>query len=137
MKPLEIKHALERPFPENKVKWRKAFGKNQQGKMLAYVNARDVQQRLDDVLGINNWQTRFPFPGCCELSIRIDGEWITKSDCADETNIEAAKGQASDSFKRAASAHGIARYLYSITGNELPEWATPEGYDELLKLRNQ
>ena len=40
-------------------------------------------------------------------------EWIFKSDCGVESNTEAQKGEASDSFKRACFNWGIGRELYT------------------------
>ena len=69
-----------------------------------------------------------------------DGEWIGKSDGADDSNIEAAKGGLSAALKRAAVQWGIARYLYhphAFDANKNPAmWATPEGYDEVMAQRD-
>ncbi len=119
----EIYHALSRPWPKGEVKERKGPG----GKMLSYVDARQVQSRLDEVVGTENWQTHFSEVCgnyCCTLSVKIDGEWIAKSDGAGETSIEGDKGGFSDAFKRAAVSFGIARYLYSDSG------MTPEQFDK-------
>lgn len=118
-----IYHALSRPWPKGEVKQRKGPG----GKMLSYVDARQVQNRLDEVVGTENWQTHFSEVCgnyCCTLSVKIDGEWIAKSDGAGETSIEGDKGGFSDAFKRAAVSFGIARYLYSDSG------MTPEQFDK-------
>jgi hypothetical protein len=72
-------------------------------------------ERLDLEVGAANWQTRFHEVAgkcCCELGIRIDGEWIWKSDGAGETSIEGEKGGFSDAFKRAGVHFGYARELY-------------------------
>ncbi len=119
----EIYHALSRPWAKGEVKERKGPG----GKMLSYVDARQVQNRLDEVVGTENWQTHFSEVCgnyCCTLSVKIDGEWIAKSDGAGETSIEGDKGGFSDAFKRAAVSFGIARYLYSDSG------MTPEQFDK-------
>jgi hypothetical protein len=119
----EIYHALSRPWPKGEVKERKGPG----GKMLSYVDARQVQSRLDEVVGTENWQTHFSEVCgnyCCTLSLKIDGEWIAKSDGAGETSIEGDKGGFSDAFKRAAVSFGIARYLYSDSK------MTPEQFDK-------
>ena len=118
-----IYHALSRPWPPKEVKQRKGPA----GKMLSYVDARQVQNRLDEVVGTENWQTHFSEVCgnyCCTLSVKIDGEWIAKSDGAGETSIEGDKGGFSDAFKRAAVSFGIARYLYSDSG------MTPEQFDK-------
>ena len=72
-------------------------------------------ERLDRDVGSQNWQTRYHEVAgkvCCELGIKIDGEWVWKSDGAGETSIEGEKGGFSDAFKRAGVHHGYARELY-------------------------
>ena len=130
--------ALKRPFKN--VKWRKGY-KN--GKDLVYIDARDVMDRLDTVFGVDGWQTKYEYLGgrmFCNLSVRFDLEWITKSDGADDSSIEGAKGGISDALKRAAVLLGIGRYLYnpnSFNANREPaSWATPEGFDQLMEKRN-
>jgi len=144
----QIEIALKRPFPTSKLRWRKGGG----NKELVYITARDVMDRLDEVCGVDGWQTDFDFIGdrmICKLSIRFYlkteevskwiASWITKSDGADDTSIEGAKGGISDSLKRAAVQFGIGRYLYhpsAFDANKKPaSWATPEGYDELMEKK--
>ena len=100
-----------KPFPKKAVKTRKGPG----GKALSYITARTLMERLDLEVGTANWQTRFHEVAgkcCCELGIKIDGEWIWKSDGAGETSIEGEKGGFSDSLKRAGVHFGYARELY-------------------------
>lgn len=146
----QIYAEFKEPFDLNAIHWRtgatnaKKLGvkpwQATKGIALAYLNARDVMKRLDDVVGMENWQDRYPYPGCCELSIKINGEWITKTDAGAETDVEAIKGQSSDGFKRAAVKFGIGRYLYYLpntwvdlvngqikTPPKLPSWAVPKG----------
>lgn len=138
---------LKAPFPPKQVHWRVGATNRDktQGLALAYIDARDVMHRLDEVAGPGKWQNRYPSPGCCEIGIQIDGEWVWKSNGAGQTDVEGEKGQYSDAFKRAAVMWGIGRYLYFLenlwaplepAGNSyklkgtpaLPAWATPEGY---------
>ena len=145
----EVEIALKRPFAINKLRWRKGGG----SKELVYITARDVMDRLDEVCGVDGWQTNFDYIGdrmICKLSIRFYHKteevskwavsWITKSDGADDSNIEGAKGGISDALKRAAVQFGIGRYLYhpnAFDANKKPApWATPEGYDELMEKRH-
>ncbi|MDV3568182.1 hypothetical protein CMU71_14915 [Elizabethkingia anophelis] len=107
--------------PIENVKWRvQSFKTTQKGLKaicIPYVDARDVQQRLDEVCGIENWQDRYKeVKGnlFCEIGIFIGNEWRWKSDVGTESNIEKEKGEASDSFKRAAVMWGIARELYQM-----------------------
>src|SRR5487761_128479 len=108
----QILTQLKAEFPPEEVRSMSGPG----GKTYAYIDARAVMDRLDEVVGPENWSTRFvPLPSgalVCELSVY----GITKAD-AGETGLkmddpnEAAKAAASDAFKRAAVHFGIGRYL--------------------------
>ena len=146
---MNLHEQLMAPFPVKAINWRVGATTKDKSKgiALAYIDARDVMKRLDDVVGLDNWQDKYPFVGCCEIGIRIKDEWIWKANGAGETHVEAEKGQFSDAFKRAAVMWGIGRYLYSlpnvwveldqykriVTPPPLPAWATPEGYEDLLR----
>lgn len=137
----QIFAALKEPFDPKVISWR--VGATSQDKKsgiaLAYIDARDVMKRLDDVCGLE-WQSRYPFVGCCEIGLKVDGEWIWRGNGADETNVEGVKGQYSDAFKRAAVLWGVGRYLYYLPNvwvplndkkaiikpPELPAWALPK-----------
>ena len=132
---------LKRPFPISKLKWRKGPGGSGE---LVYIDARAVMNRLDEVMGQNMWQSKFDYVGgrmICTISCYYStlNEWISKSDGADDSQIEGAKGGCYDSFKRAAVHWGIGRYLYypgAFDRNKNPApWATPEGFDELMDKR--
>lgn len=110
---------LSMPFPPSCVEWRaqNVAGDGKRAMALAYIDARSVMARLDEVVGPQNWQDRYRYEGdrtFCELMLRIDGEWLTKSDTSEDSNFEAAKGGASGAFKRAAVKWGIGRYLYDV-----------------------
>lgn len=147
----ETKRHLERPFSPTKLHWRAGATNRDKTKAiaLAYINARDVMQRLDEVFG-PFWQARYPHLGICEIGVFWDGQWIWRGNGAGVTEFEAEKGQASDAFKRAAVLWGIGRYLYYLPSPwvgydpqkkrlmatpRLPKWATPEGYDEVMAKR--
>lgn len=123
---------LKAPFAPNKISWRigSTNGDKTKGMALAYIDARDVQDRLESVCG-PNWQCRYvPMHDkktVCEIGIRIprpvgnedytnasEHEWVWRSDGAGDSDIEAAKGALSDAFKRAAVRWGIGRYLYDL-----------------------
>ena len=148
---------LKKPFPEDRIHWRvgstnkrnKKESDPLKGIPLAYIDARDVMERLDAVCGAENWQCRYPYQGCCEIGIWIVDidEWVWKANGAGVTDVEAEKGQYSDAFKRAAVLWGIGQYLYDLpntwvelTGSnykpfkeqpKLPAWATPNGWNRL------
>ena len=82
--------------------------------LLLYKNARVDMDLLDETVGPMNWQ-RHHYDNHCIVSI-WDSEkksWIQKDDVGTESNTEAVKGLASDSFKRACVNWGIGRELYT------------------------
>ena len=85
--------------------------------LLLYKNARCDMNILDETVGPTNWQREhYECKGnlFCRVGIRTkDGDWVWKSDCGTESNTEAQKGEASDSFKRACFNWGIGRELYT------------------------
>jgi len=118
---MDILQELSNPFPPAKISWRvgSTTADKKRGLALAYIDARDVMARLDQVCGAAGWQDRYEFHGprtVCYLSIKIDGEWVTKADGAGDSDVEAEKGAISDAFKRAAVKWGIGRYLYDVEG---------------------
>lgn len=120
---------LSKPFPRAAVHWRvqgQPYERNGTffALALAYIDARDVMDRLDEVCGPANWQTEYTETAAgrviCRLGIRLDGEWVWKSDGAGGTAVEAEKGGVSDALKRAAVAWGIGRYLYRLDAPWVP-----------------
>ena len=109
--------------------------------LLLYKNARCDMNILDETVGPENWQRdHYECKGnlFCRVSINVGKEyifdsltqttsitainaaapfgidkWVWKSDCGTESNTEAQKGEASDSFKRACFNWGIGRELYT------------------------
>src|SRR5262249_1546069 len=87
------------------------------GLALAYIDARDVMDRLDEVVGPENWRDEYQeISGfvVCKLWIRVNGEWTWKCDGAGKTDVEAEKGMISEAFKGSAVKWGVGRYLYSL-----------------------
>lgn len=108
-------------FKKSAVSWIGMAAFNTQGgtKAIAvpYINARDVMDRLDEVLGAENWKDEYTVHEdrtTCTIYVKIDGEWVGKSDGANDTDIEGAKGAYSSAFKRAAVKWGIGRYIYDV-----------------------
>lgn len=84
--------------------------------LLLYKNARVDMNILDEIVGCEKWQREhYECKGnlFCKVGILCETGWIWKSDCGIESNAEAKKGEASDSFKRACFNWGIGRELYS------------------------
>lgn len=146
IKETELK--LKKPFKPDELEFRiSATTKDKtKGLAVAYIQNRAVQNRLDEVVGFNNWKNEFielkNGSKICGISIKINNEWITKYDGASDTDIESTKGGLSNSMKRAAVQWGIGRYLYNLPGQwvriqpkgksyeiierpTLPNWALP------------
>lgn len=90
---------------------------NEGAVLLLYKTARVDMRILDEVYGEMNWQRRHEMINgnlFCTISVwdSEKSQWISKQDVGTESNAEAEKGQASDSFKRAGFAWGIGRELY-------------------------
>lgn len=157
MSPQELLAAFAAPFDPAAISWRvgstnkKKFeaksAEKRRGQVLAYLDARDVQRRLDEVAAAD-WQCRFSsMPNgtmCCEIGIRFNGEWVWRANGAgsvgnvrgDDDREMQEKAIYSDALKRAAVMWGIGRYLYDIDSPwiELDDfWGIPR--NELPKLR--
>lgn len=84
--------------------------------LLLYKNARVDMDILDETVGAENWQRSHSRDNAnCTVSIwhAEKGMWVSKEDTGTESNTEAEKGLASDSFKRACVNWGIGRELYT------------------------
>jgi len=141
---------LAEPFHPDDLEWRAGATNGDKTKVLAlaYITSRAVMDRLDEVLSPENWRDEYQ-PGptgglICGISLRINGEWITKWDGAENTQFEEVKGGLSGAFKRAAVKWGVGRYLYKLPNAwvqceakgktvvlketpNLPVWALPNG----------
>ena len=126
---------LKEPFPAEDIEWRIGM-KTKDGKrarVLAYITARAVMDRLDEVVGVENWETSYETVNIgnedgveCSLSVRVHRKekqgqetidilkWVSKADVAPLTSFEALKGGYSDALKRAGVQWGIGRYLYRL-----------------------
>lgn len=124
-------YRLSLPFPRASVHWRvqgKPFERDgkHSAMALAYLDARDVMDRLDEVCGQDRWQSHFEETAkgriICRISIDTtgQGDWVTKSDGAGDTDVEGEKGALSDALKRAAVSWGIGRYLYRLDSPWVP-----------------
>ena len=107
---------LFRDLRPNEVEARVAQCSAKGASLLLYKTARTDYALLDETVGPESWQCSYSdIKGnlFCDLSIRFDDGWVTKSNCGTESNMEAQKGEASDAMKRAGFAWGIGRELYT------------------------
>lgn len=98
------------------------------GTTLSYITARQVQDRLDEVCGPENWSNEFKEIGghlVCRIGIKCGNEWVWKEDVGTESNIEAEKGSFSDAMKRAAVMWGVGRFLYGEGAPKQPAAGKP------------
>lgn len=133
---------LNEPFHPNLVSFRegKITRDGKFAKAMAYVDAREYMNKLDDIFGVQHWsveyrvvgeptlistvneqdKTKYHHTGCVIAKLTIynsDGSLcITREDLGEAENIgnsffPTASAQA---FKRACSGLGIGRYLYGL-----------------------
>lgn len=125
---MDIREKLRAPFKPEEIEWRvqraMKTARGDKAIVLAYVTARAVQDRLDDVFGIDGWMDSYRWETgnngernvVCTLGVWSNEKqtWISKEDGAPETNVESFKGGISDSLKRCCVKFGIGRYLYNL-----------------------
>src|SRR5262245_3192799 len=122
----QVERRLAAPFQLNEVKFKPAVVTGNRALALPYVDARAIQDRLDEVLGVAGWQDEYEcLPDgsvVCRLRLRLGEEWITKMDVGGPSEQpdegDRRKAAFSDALKRAAVKFGIGRYLY----RQEPQW---------------
>jgi hypothetical protein len=144
----EMLDRLSLPFDPIDVKWKPQAVSGNRALAIAFVDVRAVSDRLDEVLGMDNWQDAYEVleqgSVACRLQVRVNGEWIEKQDVGSPSEQpdegDRMKAAYSDALKRAAVKFGVGRYLYRlpkqwadydttrkqfVTTPQLPEWARP------------
>lgn len=100
----------------NEIEVRIATVKEDGISLLLYKDVRCDMRILDETVGPMNWQRHHTRDNAnCIAAIWDEDkkQWIEKEDTGTESNKEAQKGLASDSFKRACFNWGIGRELYT------------------------
>ena len=147
---MTVQERLAAPFPADVVGWKPQTVKGNRAVACAYIDARDVMDRLDEVVGVGNWSDDYtPLPDgqvMCRLTVHLpEIGTITKSDVGGESQQpdegDRVKAAFSDALKRAAVKFGIGRYLYRLPAQwldydpqkktftqspRLPDWAIPK-----------
>lgn len=121
-----IAQSLAAPFEAAEVKFKPQTVSGNRALAVPFVDARVIQDRLDEVLGVMGWQDSYQcLPDgsvVCRLSIRVGQEWIAKEDVGGQSEQpdegDRRKAAFSDALKRAAVKFGIGRYLYRFK----PQW---------------
>ena len=118
-----------RNLTEDEIECRVQSAKQNGLVLLLYKNARCDMNILDETVGVGSWQREhYECKGNLFCRVGIDTNqgkineqrWVWKSDCGTESNTEAEKGEASDSFKRACFNWGIGRELYTAPFTWIP-----------------
>ena len=126
-----MSNPIFRPLRADEIKVRVNTINDKKCTLLLYKDARCDMAILDESVGAGNWQRKhyeckgnlFCRVGICVETKKGDAvfpEWVWKSDCGTESNTEAQKGEASDSFKRACFNWGIGRELYTAPFTWIP-----------------
>ena len=88
-----LEAGLKRPFPVAQVKF---MDMKNGRKPLAYLDARNVMDRLDKIVTPAGWYPVYemisPEIMLCHLSVCLNKVWITKTDGAGESSFEKEKG---------------------------------------------
>lgn len=145
----EIGAQLAEPFDPREVQFKPTVVKGNRALAMAYLNARCVMDRLDDVVGVAGWQDDYEITSdgsvICSLKVLIEGEWVRKTDVGSPSEQpdggDRLKAAFSDALKRVAVKFGIGRYLYRLKAEwedfdpnkkqfvnvpRLPDWAIPK-----------
>jgi len=107
---------LSAPLQAEEIDFRiQSINKGGYATILAYKDARVDINRLNEFCGQLGWERKHNNGNHnCIVSIwdNENKHWVSKEDTGTESNTEAAKGLASDSFKRACFNWGIGIELY-------------------------
>src|SRR5579875_669650 len=146
--PKQLSLLLTAPFPPDAVHWKPLAVRGNRALAAAYLDARAVMQRLDSVFGVGGWKDAYQLVAggsvVCTLSIKVDDEWVEKTDVGSPSEQpddgDKLKAAFSDALKRGAIKCGIGRYLYRLPRQwvdydpqskqfaktpTLPAWALP------------
>jgi hypothetical protein len=135
-------------FDPRQLKWLPKIVKGNRALAMCYIDARLVEDRLDEVVGVGRWCDEYEVltdgSVVCKLSVKFADEWITKCDVgslSDQPDVgDRLKSAFSDALKRAAVKFGIGRYIYRMPAQWVdydtvkkcftrlpivPDWAIP------------
>src|SRR5438445_7766903 len=112
--------ALAAPFDPKEIKFKPQMVKNNRALAMAYIDARLIQDRLDEVVGVENWEDAYKIlqdgSVMCRLRVKLGERWITKTDVgspSEQPDVgDRTQAAFSAALKRAAVKLGVGRYLY-------------------------
>lgn len=120
--PSKIQELLDEPFDPLDLEWRILNARVNNGGAISatcvpYVQARAIHERFDSIFGKFGWKADFKQIDkgfTCNIYVWWNGQWISKEDGAQGTQIEYIKGGMSAALKRAAVVWGVGRYFYRL-----------------------
>jgi hypothetical protein len=119
---MEAIKILNQALSSEEIEWKIIASKNGQTTLAPYIDARAVMTRLDRAFGPFGWQVRYTpaqvgsehgVIAAIAIKHPTSGEWVEKQDGSGASDMEPFKGGISGALKRAATAWGIGRELYS------------------------
>jgi hypothetical protein len=121
-----ITAALAASFEAEHIVYLPASVSGQRVLARAAVDVQAIQDRLDEVVGVEGWQDDYEcLPNgavVCRLRLRLGGAWVAKSDVgraeAASSLDDPLRNSFHIAFQRAAQKFGIGRYLDDWS----PEW---------------
>lgn len=130
---------LQAEFPLEQLGWKIIHAFETNGRFFAFlapfVDARAIQDRFDEVFGIDKWQVSYEKWGenatKCTISVFLNERWISKEDGSEESDYSSVKGGFSNSLKRAAVLWGVGRYLYNIKSRKVELTTSSKGKNDI------
>jgi hypothetical protein len=128
---------LSEPFPLEEVKWLPAFGFATSGptKVLAYVDARTVVNRLNEVVGANNWSDSYAESTVSGTEVRevTDFSSLQDSELAKGYGgkVKGAKNEWQKKFEYNNISYGGVRCTINILGVEKSDVGVPSFAEQL------
>ncbi|MEB9685831.1 hypothetical protein BK742_03240 [Bacillus thuringiensis serovar pingluonsis] len=134
-----IMESLQAEFPFEQLDWKITHTFESNGRFFAYVapfvDARAIQDRFDEVFGIDKWQVSYEKWGekatKCTILVFLNERWISKEDGSEESDYNSVKGGFSNSLKRAAVLWGVGRYLYNIKPHKVELTTQGKGKNDI------
>jgi hypothetical protein len=111
---------LAKPFPPASIKVKPGKVSGSRAMVLFFINARDVMDRFDQVVGAQNWEFAWDQLEVATISVKgyitVYGDPVrVKSDVGEaEKEDEVWKSAVSDALKRTAVHWGVGRFLYEM-----------------------
>jgi hypothetical protein len=120
--PDSVVRRLAEPFAAGEVKFKPQKVSGNKALAMAYIDARCVMERLDEVFGVEGWQDKYEVLAdgsvVCALTVSYGADSVRKMDVGSPSEQpdehDRLKAAFSDALKRAAVKFGIGRYLYRL-----------------------